>query len=33
MSDILTELDTAAVCAVAAAVLGGMAPSLVQRLP
>jgi len=33
MSDILTELDTAAVCAVAAAVLGAMAPSLVQRLP
>ncbi len=33
MSDILTQLDTAAACAVAAAVLGGLAPSLVARLP
>ena len=33
MSDILSQLDTAAACAVAAAVLGGLAPSLVERLP
>jgi leader peptidase (prepilin peptidase)/N-methyltransferase len=33
MSDILTQLDTAAACAAAAAVLGGLAPSLVARLP
>ena len=33
MSDILTQLDTAAACAVAAAVLGALAPSLVARLP
>src|SRR4051812_1271600 len=33
MSDIVTHLDTAAACAAAAAVLGGLAPFLVARLP
>ena len=33
MSDIVTHLDTAAACAAAAAVLGGLAPLLVARLP
>jgi leader peptidase (prepilin peptidase)/N-methyltransferase len=33
MSDIVTHLDTAAACAAAAVVLGGLAPLLVARLP
>ncbi len=33
MTDLLAHLDTAAACAVAAAVLGAFAPSVVARLP